>query len=165
MATQKMNIGPVPYDEDCAQLGRTADFDTVAPEECRAYRAALIAHYGPPPEGARLRVIGNPHDFGTYYEVYVSFDNEDKAAADYALSVEQGLARWEDAGFPAPYSYGSRGDLVDRHFESTNLLIADVITRLRAGDEIMPPALVHLTSYYPAAVVLADTRAASPAPR
>lgn len=164
MATQKLNIGPVPYDEDCAQLGRTPDFDTVARNECNAYRAALIAYYGPPPEGARLRVIGSPHDFGTYYEVYVSFDNDHKAPADYALAVERGLARWEDAGFPAPYSYGGRGDLVDRHFESPNLLIADVIARLRSGDEIMPPALAHLTACYPEAAALADRLVPSTTP-
>ena len=104
MATQKMNIGPVPYDEACAQLGSTPDFAEVARAECHAYRAALIAHYGCPPEGAELRIIGSPHDFGTYYEVYVVYDAEIDTALDYALIVEQGLARWEDAGFPAPFT-------------------------------------------------------------
>lgn len=163
MATHKLNIGPVPYEEDCAQLGSTPDFANVARVECRAYCAALIAHYGVPPDGARLRVLSCPHDFGTYYEVYAFYDSDDRAASDYAVTVEQGLARWEDAGFPAPFSYGERGSLMDRHFESADLLIAKVITDLRAGDEIAPPALAHLTAFYPEAAALADSRAASTA--
>lgn len=91
MPTQKLNIGPVPFEENCAQLGSTPDFDEVARFECRAYCAALIAVYGSPPEGARLRVVGASHDFGTYYEAYVFYDTDVKAAVEYALTVEQGL--------------------------------------------------------------------------
>lgn len=161
MATHKMNIGPVPYEESCAALGVTCNFDDVAPAECRAYRAALIAYYGAPPEGARLRVISCPHDFGTYYELYVVYDAEIPVAVDYALKVEQGIARWEDAGFSSLHSYDRRGNMVDRHFESVDLLIAHAIVNLRSGDEIAPPALAHLTSIYPRAAKLADYSAAS----
>ncbi|RIA46216.1 hypothetical protein DFR49_0749 [Hephaestia caeni] len=157
MATEKLNIGPVPYEESCASLGFTPDFEDVARAECRAYRAALIAYYGVPPEGARLRVVGNPHDFGTYYELYVFYDTEISATVDYAFTVEQGLSLWEQAGFSAPYSYGERGSIVERHFENTDHLIAKAIATLRAGEEIMPPALTHLTTCYPEAAALADT--------
>ncbi|CCW16955.1 hypothetical protein EBBID32_12940 [Sphingobium indicum BiD32] len=159
MATQKMNIGPVPYDEACAQLGSTPDFAEVARAECHAYRAALIAHYGCPPEGAELRIIGSPHDFGTYYEIYVVYDAEIGTALDYALIVEQGLARWEDAGFPAPFTYGARASTVERHFESLTQLVAAVIASLDAAGAEKAEARERLAQTWPDAAAIA----ASPA--
>ncbi|RIV84880.1 hypothetical protein D2V17_11470 [Aurantiacibacter xanthus] len=155
MATQKMNIGPVPYDEACAQLGSTPDFAEVARAECHAYRAALIAHYGCPPEGAELRIIGSPHDFGTYYEVYVVYDAEIDTALDYALIVEQGLARWEDAGFPAPFTYGARASTVERHFESLTQLVAAVIAGLDAAGAEKGEGRERLAQTWPDAAAIA----------
>lgn len=162
MPTQKLNIGPVPFEENCAQLGSTPDFDDVARFECRAYCAALIAVYGSPPEGARLRVVGAPHDFGTYYEAYVFYDTDIQAAVEYALTVEQGLALWEDAGFPAPFTYGARASIVERHFERLTHLIAKVMIELQDREEIMPAALDSLTAQYPNARDLADFLMSTP---
>jgi hypothetical protein len=155
MATQKMNIGPVPYDEACAQLGSTPDFAEVARAECRAYRAALIAHYGCPPEEAELRIVGSPHDFGTYYEVYVVYDAEISAAVDYALIVEQGLARWEEADFLAPFTYRDRSSIVERHFESTTQLVAAVIAKLDAAGPEKGEARERLAQTWPDAAAIA----------
>ena len=43
---------------------------------------------GEEPEGTRLTIKANPHDFGTYYEVVCYFDDEDEEAARYAFRCE-----------------------------------------------------------------------------
>ncbi len=52
--TELFVLGSSPAEEDTAQLGRTPDFDRLNRLEVDCYQAALIARYGPPPEGARF---------------------------------------------------------------------------------------------------------------
>ena len=56
--------------------------------ECRAYIHAIRQTLGQEPEGAQLKIKGNPHDFGTYYEVVCYYDTEDEEAAAYAFRCE-----------------------------------------------------------------------------
>jgi hypothetical protein len=100
-----MPIGGTPCEEACAQTGITEDAQALNRLECRAYIVALTKHYGPPPTGAELRVKGNPHDFGTYYEVECRYDSTNRAAIDYACKVEAGLARWDDVRMWPPVQY------------------------------------------------------------
>lgn len=88
-----ISIGSTPSEEDCAQVG-SPDYSTRARAECKRYLAALIAHYGNPPDGASLRIKSNPHDFGSYHEVNVYYDDESEKAVEYAYKVEAGLDRW-----------------------------------------------------------------------
>lgn len=88
-----LTIGCVPFDEPCAQVGKP-HYSTVARRECNAYREALIAHYGPPPEDVVLAIKGFPHDFGTYHEVVVYYNPNDSKQCDYAFKIESGLDSW-----------------------------------------------------------------------
>jgi len=81
------SLGPVPLDEECAQLG-TPDYPEKAKKECRRYKELLLEKFGLPPGGAFLAVKGFQHDFGTYYEVCVIFDDESAEAVDYAYMLE-----------------------------------------------------------------------------
>ena len=91
-----MDLGSAPCDEPCAQVGED-DYTAKAKDECRRYIDLLVAIHGEPPTGARLRMKGNPHDFGTYYSVVVDFDDEDDTASDYAYLLEGNLpATWYD---------------------------------------------------------------------
>lgn len=63
----ELSLGPVPGDEDCAQVG-TPDYYDRAGGECRRHIALLRAKFGAEPEGARFRIKCCPHDFGTYLE-------------------------------------------------------------------------------------------------
>lgn len=101
----EMPIGCTPSDEDCAQLGVMDDYPRWAKTECQAYIRALRKKFGEEPDGARLRVKSNPHDFGTYYEVVCAYDTDNEEATAYALKVEEGLATWEEAGMVAPVIY------------------------------------------------------------
>lgn len=88
-------IGSSPCDEDCAQVGAD-NYSARARAECNAFRNQLRRVFGDEPEGAALRVKANYHDFGTYYEVVVTFDCDNEAAADYAWRVQENTpARWD----------------------------------------------------------------------
>ena len=89
-----LEIGATPAEENCEQLGPNYDPEK-ARAECRRFIAAIRATVGPEPEGARLVIRSNRHDFGTYYEVAVRFDSDNETAEDYAYRVETGApVRW-----------------------------------------------------------------------
>jgi hypothetical protein len=83
-----IEIGPVPTDESCEQLG--SNYDPVrARRECRVFLRQLRRQFGPEPEGAQLAVKSNAHDFGTYYEVVCWYDENDETAMGYAIRLEE----------------------------------------------------------------------------
>lgn len=90
-----LNIGPTPYDESCAQVGSDR-YHRVWRAECNAFRNQLRRVFGAEPEGAALIITSNPHDFGTYHEVGVRYD-ETPGAMEYALKIEGNTpAEWDD---------------------------------------------------------------------
>lgn len=89
-------IGSVPAEESCAQVG-DEDYRRVARIECRAYINLLRRVHGEEPEGAELRLVWCPHDFGSYAEVQCWYDDDSPAARAYAGEVENGLQEWDDA--------------------------------------------------------------------
>jgi len=94
---EELSLAPVPIDEPCAQLG-DPDYLTRARKECRAFISQLTREFGEPPSGARLKITQNPHDFGTYLDVEVQFDDSVEEAAEWAYKVEANLpANWDEA--------------------------------------------------------------------
>ena len=103
-----IEIGAAPYDENSAQIGldNSVERNTA---ECRALIHQLRRELGEEPEGAFLRIKANAHDFGTYREVIVKYEDDNEAATAYAYRCEEDTpARWDDqareelaaAGFP-----------------------------------------------------------------
>ncbi|KHL24094.1 hypothetical protein PK98_15755 [Croceibacterium mercuriale] len=108
------DLDGAPSGERCAQVGRTSNFAAINRLEANIYVAALIATYGAPPAGVRVRVVSNHHDFGTYRTVALELDDslteeEATAALDYAQEAENGVERWLHAGFTPPIEYGPNG--------------------------------------------------------
>lgn len=88
-----ISCGCSPYEEDCLQVGKASS--TEIRKEVSRYRDALIQTCGEPPEGVRLVVQREDHDFGVYYELVAKFpDNPTEEQIDYALKCEQGIAKW-----------------------------------------------------------------------
>jgi len=88
-------IGPVPCDEDCAQVGRE-NYQEQAVEECMRFIELLRKTFGDEPEGARLAIKWFAHDFGSYCEVVCWYETEDEKARDYAFRCEnETLLTWE----------------------------------------------------------------------
>ena len=92
---ETLEIGSSPCNEECAQVGQDG-YSLRAAKECQAFKNQLIRVFGEPPEGARLKIKGSSHDFGTYYEVAVSFNVENEIAAEYAFKLEgEGPTEWD----------------------------------------------------------------------
>jgi hypothetical protein len=90
-----LSLGPVPAEEDCAQVG-SRDYAGRARAECKRYIALLRECFGHEPEGAGFRVTRNPHDFGEYLDVVVAYDPAVPGALEYALRVEaEAPTRWD----------------------------------------------------------------------
>jgi hypothetical protein len=71
-------IGPTPSSEDCAQLG-TENYRQVAKVEMDAYIDQLNRMFGEKIQGTQIFFSKKwfPHDFGTYGEVVINYDDED----------------------------------------------------------------------------------------
>lgn len=93
-----IEIGPVPCDEECEQVGMPTYDGARARLECQCYIEQLRRQFGPEPEGARLRIKSSPHDFGNYLEVVCNFDNEYPESVEYAFKCEGGdvWAYWDN---------------------------------------------------------------------
>ncbi len=92
---ETIELGSAPVGEDCAQVG-SDDYYERAPKECARYKQQLMKQYEaehgqPLPEGAKLITKSNSHDFGTYYEVAIKFDEADEQAAEAAYWLESNL--------------------------------------------------------------------------
>lgn len=91
-----ISLGPCPAEEECTQLG-TVGYETIAKSECERFIDLIRSKCGKEPPGAKLIVKGCPHDFGTYYEVYVRFDTDDSQATEYAFMLDREVPQsWED---------------------------------------------------------------------
>ena len=97
MPYEQLEIGPVPAEESCQQVG-TDSYDSVAARnECSRFIRLIEQTFPHRPLGASLRVTSNPHDFGTYYEVAVRYDPDNAEAVEYAFAVEADApATWND---------------------------------------------------------------------
>jgi len=106
-----ISIGSTPAGENCAQVG-AADYHSTARRECRAFINQIRREFGQEPDGARLFIKSNPHDFGSYLEVCCEYDVPDdnrsdavsdpeyfpavdRTALDYALKCESPSDRWD----------------------------------------------------------------------
>ena len=56
-----LDLGGAPWNEDCAQIGHTPNFDLVNTAEAMLYRAALIAVAGLPPPVRTPAIKGAIH--------------------------------------------------------------------------------------------------------
>lgn len=162
-----IDIGCAPANEACAQLGQTPDFDRLNLLECAAYRAALIARYGPPPFGCKLIPAVNRHEFGIYHSVAFAIEEAARGHAEverYAAAVEDGLGHWHEAGFAAPVRYDDAVGTADHG--SIAEIILGALTTLRpdaAGRfPIADFAVLHanLSAGFPDLAAAAEKRAA-----
>ncbi|MBY0365417.1 hypothetical protein CDN99_15530 [Roseateles aquatilis] len=88
-----IELGPVPAEESCAQVG-APDYERNARRECGVFRRMLERLF-PVPEDvdARFTVRQYPHDFGSYFEVCVAYGAPrggfiNTAPSDFAFRVE-----------------------------------------------------------------------------
>jgi hypothetical protein len=100
-----IELGSTPTDEQCAQLGKSDDYDLRAAQECAAYINQLwrilelqfaLTRDSNPYQFSLVRK-SNRHDFGTYYEVAVRYDDNDKHAVEVAFWLDGNTPnKWDD---------------------------------------------------------------------
>lgn len=92
-----ISIGSAPCDEDCVQVDPKQDYIGPMKAECRRFMELIKKKLGPEPEGAYLSIKGNPHEFGTYYEIVCYYDDQNEEAVKYAFRCEAESPRtWTD---------------------------------------------------------------------
>ena len=86
----------VPHDEQCSQMG-DANFASYSKMEARALMNQILRTIGDPPARTGLKMISCPHDFGTYYDVAVIYDDELEESQEWMLKVESELPlNWDE---------------------------------------------------------------------
>jgi hypothetical protein len=97
MRYETISLGPVPYDEDCQQVGSKNYSESLAQFEVRTFIRQLEGLFKVVP-GAYFRVTKNDHDFGMYYDATIKYDGCDDEAIEFAYNVENNLpATWDAA--------------------------------------------------------------------
>jgi hypothetical protein len=133
-------LGPAPAEEDCAQIG-SPDYARDARAECKRYIEAIRKVCGPEPEGARLTIKSQPHEFGSYLEVAVVFDGNNEAAAAYAAKCDENAPKtWAEAEMAADqpqkikFQPGSVVATIGAVEIATNEQIRGLLARHLSGD-------------------------------
>jgi hypothetical protein len=97
MSVERIDVGSVPCDEPCQQVGMPSYDGMKARKECRVYMHQLERVFGKPPGSARFRVAANNHDFGTYHSVEIRYDATKGEEVEYAYKVDGDCpAKWDD---------------------------------------------------------------------
>lgn len=164
-----LNLSGAPFEESCAQVGTHSEATKWNRHEARAYRAALIAVNGPPPEGYALKIKANPHDFGTYYTVDLHCPTDQALERqDYEAAIEHELAHWRDALMPAPIDYsGNTPTPIDPNNPARRAIVRAIIASRPLSDGRFPTAEIatiniNLREEFPDLALEADA-ALSPA--
>jgi hypothetical protein len=85
-----------PHDEKCVQ-SNSPNYSRLSRIEARVLQNQLIRMHGTPPGGAYFKVTSNPHDFGTYHDLAIVYDEDDDEEVDYMLKIESGVPdNWDE---------------------------------------------------------------------
>jgi hypothetical protein len=104
MATETIELESTPCEEECAQT-IDSSYGIIAQAQCRAWKNQLhrfLESKGYPkellPNNFRLVTKGNVHEFGTYYEVAVKFNDDCEKSWNLALILEsEAPSHWDSA--------------------------------------------------------------------
>jgi hypothetical protein len=91
---EHIELGSTPFGESCAQVG-SENYYEKSKEEIARYikqlKELIEVKFGKDSDKVRLRSKSFSHDFGTYNEVIVSFDENDNKASEIAYWLEENL--------------------------------------------------------------------------
>lgn len=92
-----LELGSTPCDEECAQVGSENYAENVKKESQRYIRQLKRQFPEWEVKGVSFGLKSFQHDFGTYHEVVVRFDEMNDEACSYAYHIEDNLpANWEE---------------------------------------------------------------------
>jgi hypothetical protein len=86
----------VPHEEACSQVG-TENYTELGLMEARALISQLRRIHGPEPVSTSIRTIRCNHDFGTYHDVAVQYNDDSDESVAYMLKIESGIPdTWDE---------------------------------------------------------------------
>ena len=93
-----LELGPSPFDEECVQVTQDKDYIGDMKAEIKRYADLLEKRFINLPEKTYFKAKRFEHEFGTYYEMVVNYDNNDELSSNAAFFIESNLpATWDDA--------------------------------------------------------------------
>ena len=97
MVMEYIEIGPTPYDENCAQVGDD-DYRKDAKKEMDVYINQLNRTFiDAKSKGIAFKQRWFDHDFGAYGEVCIYWNTENEIADEYAYVIERNLpSDWDE---------------------------------------------------------------------
>lgn len=114
MGKDFMYLGTAPYEEECVQVESGKDYLPAMREECNRFINLLRDTFGKEPEGARLAIRSEMHDFGSYLEVVCWFDEDIPESVEYAYNIEGNTpARWPSTPVSSLPDPPSEDELMD----------------------------------------------------
>jgi hypothetical protein len=104
MARDYISIGNTPASEECVQVSKKEDYVDKMLAECNRYKEMLQAKFSNC-DKVTICVKIFPHEFGSYAEVVVEYDNDDIDAISQALHIENNSPmNWSDTE-PIKFEY------------------------------------------------------------
>jgi hypothetical protein len=93
-----LDLSPTPVNEPCAMVEKSGDYLPRMRAECRAFVHQLERTFPQAIEaGCSFRVKSNAHEFGSYLEVQVCFNDNDEHMTHWAYMIEAELPElWDD---------------------------------------------------------------------
>jgi hypothetical protein len=86
----------VPSDEPCAQVG-SDNYTRNSRLEAEAFRDQIYRVFGDPPAGTGIRIKSCPHDFGSYLDLQIAYDDDEDDSCGWTFEVESNLPeRWDE---------------------------------------------------------------------
>lgn len=86
----------VPHEEPCIQLGKP-NYSAFSKMEANALTEQIVRELGEPPGGCKMKLSTNPHDFGTYYDVVLEYDDSKADNVEWMLKVESSIPyKWDN---------------------------------------------------------------------
>lgn len=85
----------VPHSEQCVQLG-AENYSRFSKMEADALKEQIFRMFGAPPPRCGIKMISCPHDFGTYYDLAVVYDDESEEATQWMLKIEGSIPEYWD---------------------------------------------------------------------
>ena len=107
-----IELGSTPAEEDCAQVG-WENYDTLSMIETKVYKEQLKRTFkliG----GMSFSIKSFPHDFGSYKEVVVNYDDANEQEVDLAFEIENNQpGKWDKQSIDLLYQTKYLGDFME----------------------------------------------------
>lgn len=104
MAKDYISIGCTPAAEECVQVSKTEYYLDKMLVECDRYKTLLQTIFADCTK-VTIAVKTFPHDFGTYAEVVVKFDDNDPEAIAQAIHIENNSPMYWTDTTPIKFEY------------------------------------------------------------